>query len=172
MRMRNGVVVVTLAAGVAAGAACGRSETPAETAKPVEPLFKPIDPSQVPAAPGAAASAPTMPALGGAPGTLQPVAMVTDMASGWPVNLAIGQEMTARLTSDASGGRWALRPGTDGGVMALQGAPASEASPGQPAAEVFRLKAVKPGNASLTFDLRKGPEAAPLKSVSYPVTVQ
>lgn len=107
-----------------------------------------------------------------APGGATPTAMVTDMASGWPVNLTAGQEMTARLAVDPSGARWSLRPGTDGGVLALQGAPATETPVGQPAVEVFHLRAARAGRTTVTFDLKKGAEATPLKSVSYPVTVQ
>ena len=97
--------------------------------------------------------------------------MVTDMASGWPINLAIGQEMTARLTAD-QGGRWSLRDGSDAGVVALQGQPATERPAGQPAVEVFRLKATKAGKTTVTFDFKKGSDPAAAKSVSYPVTVQ
>ena len=38
--------------------------------------------------------------------------------------------------------------------------------------EVFRLKAAKPGKTTITFDLKKGSDAAAAKSVSYPLTVQ
>jgi copper homeostasis protein (lipoprotein) len=117
---------------------------------------------------------PAAPAGGSAPvtfGTGEPVAMVTDLASGWPVTLSLGQEMTVRLTADrAAGGRWTLRPATDGGVVMRQGEPAYE----QTAAggvEVFRFKAVKAGQTLLTFDYRIGTATA-AKSVSYPVTAK
>jgi copper homeostasis protein (lipoprotein) len=100
-----------------------------------------------------------------------PAAMVTDLASGWPINLSIGQEMTARLTADAAG-RWSLRAGSDAGVLTLQGSPARERTAGQPEVEVFRLKAAKPGTTTLTFDFKRGSESAAARSVSYAVTVQ
>jgi copper homeostasis protein (lipoprotein) len=124
--------------------------------------------TQLPPAPGAPAASPP----GGSPATgPMPAAMVTDMASGWPISLAIGQEMTARLTADQAG-RWSLRAGSDAGVVALQGQPATERPGGQPAVEVFRLKAAKAGRTTVTFDFKKGSDAAAAKSVSYPVTVQ
>lgn len=99
--------------------------------------------------------------------------MVTDLASGWPINLRVGQAMTARLAADkVSGARWSLRPGSDGGIVTLAGAPAQETPAGGPAVEVFRLVAAKPGKTTLTFDLKKGADAAALKSASYPVTVE
>jgi copper homeostasis protein (lipoprotein) len=112
-----------------------------------------------PSGPPAVASSPTM------------AAMVTDLASGWPINLTVGQEMTARLTADAAG-RWSLRGGPNAGVLTLQGDAETERPTGQPAVEVFRLKAAKPGTTTLTFDLKRGSEPAPARSVSYPVTVQ
>lgn len=122
-------------------------------------------PAPITLAPGA-----IPPALPG--GAAQPAAMVTDMASGWPVALAVGQEMTARLTADrATGARWALRAGSDAGIVSLQGSPTPEAPAGQAPVEVFRLRAVKPGKTTLMFDLKKGADAA-IRSVSYPVTVQ
>jgi copper homeostasis protein (lipoprotein) len=105
------------------------------------------------------------------PGGPMPAAMVSDMASGWPISLTVGQEMTARLTADAAG-RWSMRQGSDGGVVALQGDPTTDRPAGQPAVEVFRLKATKPGKTTITFDLKKGSDAAAEKSVSYPLTVQ
>lgn len=108
-----------------------------------------------------------------APGVAQPAAMVTDLAAGWPINLRIGQEMTARLTADrAAGERWSLRAGSDGGVMAAVGAVAYEPKESGAGIEVHRFKAVKPGSITLTFDLKKGSGAAAIRSVSYPVTVQ
>lgn len=116
----------------------------------------------------------TAPAPAPAPGVSQPAAMVTDMAAGWPINLRIGQEMTARLTADRSAGeRWSPRAGSDGGVMAAEGAVSYEPNEGGGAGiEVHRFKAVKPGSITLTFDLKKGSSAAAIRSVSYPVTVQ
>ena len=112
----------------------------------------------------------SLPAVPG--GAVQPTAMVTDMASGWPVALAVGQEMTARLTADrAAGVRWSMRDGSDAGIVALQGPPTEETPAGRPAVDVFRFRAVKPGTTTLTFDLKKGAAAA-IRSVSYPVTVQ
>jgi predicted secreted protein/uncharacterized lipoprotein NlpE involved in copper resistance len=120
------------------------------------------------------APAMSLPASGpptAAPSGPQPAAMVTDMASGWPVTLTPGQELVARLTSDrAAGARWVLRAGSDGGVVAMQGEPISETPGTGPAVEVFRLKATKPGKTTLTFDLKKGSDA--LKSASYSITVQ
>jgi copper homeostasis protein (lipoprotein) len=114
------------------------------------------------------------PAAGLPPGSgmgALPAAMVTDMASGWPIALTVGQEMTARLTADTAG-RWSLRPGSDAGVVTLQGDPATERPAGQPAAEVFRLKATKAGKTTIAFDFRKGSDPAAARSVSYPITVQ
>lgn len=102
----------------------------------------------------------------------QPAAMVTDMASGWPVALRVGQQVTARLTGDrAAGARWSMRAGSDGGIVAVEGEPAYEPSP-QGGVEVFSLRAIKPGSTTLTFDLKKGSDPAAVRSVSYPVTVQ
>jgi predicted secreted protein len=154
------------------GAGCSRQEAPAATQAPAEPIFKPIDPAQVPTstAPLTLSPAAAPPAVPG--GAAQPTAMVTDMASGWPIALAVGQEMTARLTADGTAGvRWSMRAGSDAGIVALQGPPASEAPAGRPAVEVFRFKAMKPGSTTLTFDLTKGAAAA-IRTVSYPVTVQ
>jgi predicted secreted protein len=80
--------------------------------------------------------------------------------------------MTARLGADrAAGGRWSLRAATDGGVVLRQGEPTYEkAATG--GVEVFRLKAVKPGQTLLTFDYKLGSAATATRSVSYPVTVQ
>jgi predicted secreted protein len=99
--------------------------------------------------------------------------MVTDLASGWPVTLRVGDAMTARLTADrAAGLGWSLRPGSDAGIVSVAGDPVFEASAGAPGVEVFRLVAVKPGQTTLTFDYRKGSDPAGLRSVSYPLTVQ
>lgn len=99
--------------------------------------------------------------------------MVTDLASGWPVTLRVGQSMTARLTADrAAGMRWSLRPGTDGGVMAVAGEPTFEAADGSGGIEVFRLNAVKPGQTTLIFDYKKGSDPAAARSASYQITVQ
>jgi copper homeostasis protein (lipoprotein) len=125
--------------------------------------------TELPPATGASA-APPPPAGSLASGPL-PAAMVTDMASGWPINLKVGQEMTARLTADPAG-RWSLRSGSDGGVIAVEGQPATERPAGQPAVEVFRLKATKAGKTTVTFDFKKGSNPSAAKSVSYPVTVQ
>jgi len=111
------------------------------------------------------------PGAGAPPQGGLPAAMVTDMASGWPVNLTVGQEISARLTADAAG-HWSLRAGSDGGILALQGEPGTEPGTGQPAVEIFRLKATRAGKTVLTFDLKKGSGAAAARSVSYPVTVQ
>lgn len=113
-----------------------------------------------------ATSAVPVPAMGG-----EPVAMVTDLASGWPVALKVGQPMVARLTADrTAGGRWTLRPGTDGGIVVREGEPTFETA-ASGAVQVVRLKAVKPGKADVTFDYAVGP-ATPARSVSYPITVQ
>jgi hypothetical protein len=37
---------------------------------------------------------------------------------------------------------------------------------------VFRLKATKAGKTTITFDFKKGSNAAAARSVSYPITVQ
>ena len=117
----------------------------------------------------------TPPTASAAPVTLgasEPAAMVTDLAAGWPVMLRVGQEMTARLGADrAAGGRWSLRAATDGGIVLRLGDPAYEKTE-KGGVEVFRLKAVKPGQTLLTFDYKMGSSATATRSVSYPVTVQ
>jgi len=147
--------------------ACGGPHE--EPAAQQAPVFKPVDPATMPKPESGgpvglpAASAP----LGN-----QPAAMVTDLASGWPVALRVGQRMTARLAADrAAGGRWSLRAGSDGGIVMREGEPAYETSP-KGGVEVFTLKAVKPGSTTLTFDYKQGSAADALRSVSYPVTVQ
>jgi predicted secreted protein len=119
--------------------------------------------TELPPAAGLAAAVP--------PAAPMPAAMVSDMASGWPLTLFLGQEMTARLTADPAG-RWSLRQGSDGGVVTLQGEPAIDRPAGQPAVEVFRLKATKAGKTTIAFDFKKGRDATAAKSVSYPLTVQ
>jgi predicted secreted protein len=163
MALGTGLRVCAVAASLAAIAACGGGgNAPATTPPPqAEPVFKPVDPS-------APAILPTPPAGGS-----EPIAMVTDLASGWPITLRVGQSMLARLTADrAAGMRWSLRPGSDGGIVALAGEPTYEATAGSPGVEVFRLTATKPGRTTLTFDYRKGSDPIALKSASYPVTVQ
>lgn len=146
-------------------AACGGSkEQPAARQAPV---LKPVDPAALPVPPGAAS-------LGTPPASLgdQPAAMVTDLASGWPIALRVGQRMTARLAVDrTAGARWSMRAGSDGGVVALEAEPAPEQGSAG-GVEVFALKAVRPGSTTLTFDFKKGTGPAALRSVSYPVTVQ
>jgi copper homeostasis protein (lipoprotein) len=105
-------------------------------------------------------------------GAGEPAAMVTDLAAGWPVMLKVGQEMTARLAADrAAGGRWSLRAGTDGGIVLRLGEPTYEKKD-KAGVEVFRYRAVKPGQTLLTFDYKMGASATATRSVSYPVTVQ
>ncbi len=106
-----------------------------------------------------------------------PGAMVTDMATGWPVTLQVTQELTARLTANRSTGYgWTLRAGSDGGILAQQGAADYErpegAPPGAGGVEVFRFKATKPGQTTLAFDYKRAGDSSPAKSVSYTVTVQ
>jgi copper homeostasis protein (lipoprotein) len=151
-----------------------REQKRIESSHPLS-LVRVSDPSAQPGPAALGSLTPSTPTAASAPvkaGAGEPAAMVTDLASGWPVTLRIGQEMTARLTADrAKGGRWALRPATDGGVVLRQGEPAYEpASAG--GVEVFRLKAVKAGQTLLTFDYRIGAATAATRSVSYPVTVQ
>jgi predicted secreted protein len=155
-------------AGVLVAVACGgASEAPAP--QPQAPVFTPVDPATMPRPESGAplGAPPASPALGN-----QPVAMVTDLASGWPVALRVGQQMTARLAGDrAAGGRWSLRVGSDGGIVLREGEPAYE--PAQNGGvEVFTLKAIKPGSTTLTFDYKQGSNASAVRSVSYPVTVQ
>jgi copper homeostasis protein (lipoprotein) len=122
------------------------------------PFIPPPDPSAAPA---------PAPVPGG-----EPVAMVTDLASGWPVALKVGQPMVARLSADqAAGGRWTLRAGSDAGIVVREGEPVFEAV-GAGSVQVIRLKAVKPGTASVTFDYTLGQATTPGRSVSYPITVQ
>lgn len=106
-----------------------------------------------------------------------PGAMVTDMASGWPVTLQVGQELTARLTANRSTGYgWTLRAGSDGGILEPQGKPdyetAGDTKPGAGGVEVFRFKAAKPGQTTLAFDYKRAGDASPAKSATYTVTVQ
>jgi predicted secreted protein len=159
--------VLTLAGG------CGGAKEAAAPAQQ-DPVFKPIElPPGGTMAPGsltpAAPAAPSAPVTFGAG---EPAAMVTDLASGWPVALVMGQEMTARLAADrAAGGRWSLRPASDGGVVVREGEPAYEKTAGG-GVEVFRFKAAKAGQTLLTFDYRIGAATAATRSVSYPVTVK
>jgi predicted secreted protein/uncharacterized lipoprotein NlpE involved in copper resistance len=117
----------------------------------------------------------TPPTNSAAPVTLgagEPAAMVTDLAAGWPVMLKVGQELTARLAADRSaGGRWSLRPATDGGIVLRLGEPTYEQTD-KAGVEVFRYRAVKPGQTLLTFDYSIGAVTTSAKSVSYPVSVQ
>jgi predicted secreted protein len=97
--------------------------------------------------------------------------MVTDLASGWPLTLRVGQDLTARLSVDrASGARWTLRPGSDGGILTGQGPPTYESAEGK-GVEIFQFKASKPGTTELTFELRSGSGGSPARTVSYQVTV-
>ncbi|MCC7178517.1 MAG: protease inhibitor I42 family protein [Acidobacteria bacterium] len=158
----SGLLGITLLA-----AACGGAQE--QPAGQQAPAFKPVDPATLPP-PGSGAPL-AVPPASQLPGD-QPAAMVTDLASGWPVALRVGQRMTARLAGDrAAGARWSMRAGSDGGVVALEGEPAWEQEP-KGGVEVFALKAVKPGSTTLTFDYKKGADPAALRSVSYPVTVQ
>jgi predicted secreted protein len=173
MALRKGFEVCVMVALVATGACGGRDEAPGTAqATPEAPVFKPVDPANpptLPVPPPGTQPAPTV-SLGG---QSQPMAMVTDLASGWPITLKVGDAMTARLTADrAAGLRWSLRAGSDAGIVSVAGDPVYETPAGTPAVEVFRLVAVKPGQTTLTFDYKKGGDAAALKSVSYPLTVQ
>jgi predicted secreted protein len=97
--------------------------------------------------------------------------MVTDLATGWPLTLQIGQDLSARLSVDrATGARWTLRPGSDGGILAQQGPSTFESAEGK-GVEVFQFRATKPGKTELTFELRPGGGGSPTRSVSYQVTV-
>ncbi len=138
------------------------------TAAPVTPGALSLGTPAPSAAPPAVFPAPPVASSGAS----EPAAMVTDLASGWPVALRVGQEMTARLGADrAAGGRWSLRAATDGGIVLRLGDPAYEKTE-KGGVEVFRLKAVKPGQTRLAFDYTLGASATAAKSVSYPVTVQ
>jgi predicted secreted protein len=166
--------VTVLCAGLVVSVGCRRAEPPpAAPASQGEPLFKGLEPAPPVASPGGAGAATLPPATlpdGTVPGAM---AMVTDLASGWPVTLQVGQSMSARLTADrAGGGRWSMRRGSDAGLLTIEGEPKPEEPPGGPAVEVFQIKAVKPGQTTLIFDLRKGSAAEPLRTVSYPITVQ
>lgn len=153
-------------AGALTAAACGGPQEP--PARQQAPVFRPVDPATMPR-PGS--GGPVGLSAAPAPPGNQPAAMVTDLASGWPIALGVGQQMTARLAADrAAGGRWSLRAGSDGGIVMREGEPAYEPSQ-QGGVEVFTLEAVKPGSTTLTFDYRQG-SADALRSVSYPVTVQ
>jgi predicted secreted protein len=172
------VRVLALSSSLVAAAACGggsdtvKAPAPA-TPQQTEPLFKPIDPATAPPPPGQTPSSAPPPSAPLPGGGSEPVAMVTDLASGWPLNLGVGQTMMARLTADrAAGLRWSLRPGTDGGILTLAGDPGYESKPGEPAVEVFRLTATKPGKTTVAFDYKKGSDGTVLKSASYSVTVQ
>jgi predicted secreted protein len=151
---------------------------------PEPAVATPNDPKPSSSSPAAATAQPSDLKLTFAPqagtpaapaGPAGPTAMVTDLASGWPVTLRIGQQMTVRLTTTRSAGeRWSLRPGSDGGLVRLQGPAVFEpgGASGGAGAEVFRVEAVKVGKTDLTFDLTRGSGTAPAKSASYPVTVQ
>lgn len=158
---------VGLAGALMAAACGGTSDAPAPQAQ--APVFTPIDPATLPRPESGAPAG--LPPASPMPGD-QPAAMVTDMASGWPIALRVGQRMTARLAGDrAAGGRWSLRAGSDGGVVLSEGEPAYETAQ-KGGVEVFTLSAVRPGSTTLTFDYKQGSSAAAVRSVSYPVTVQ
>lgn len=174
MAIRTGFGVCMLAATVATAGCGGRDEPPAAgQATPEAPVFKPVDPANPPTLPMPPPGAQPAPATGLGGQSQQSMAMVTDLASGWPITLRVGDSMTARLTADrAAGLRWSVRSGSDAGIVSVAGDPAYETPAGAPGVEVFRLVAVKPGQTTLTFDYRKGSDPGALKSVSYPVTVQ
>ena len=176
MRFRIALGAFTAATCLVVTTACGggakEEPAPAPTPAPNEPLFKPVDPNTIPPPPSTSNPSLSPPAGPAGAGT-EPMAMVTDLASGWPVNLRVGQTMTARLTADrAAGGRWSLRAGSDGGIVAVEGEPSYETPPDEAAVEVFRLNATKPGQTTLTFDYKQGSSAQAIRTVSYPVTVQ
>jgi predicted secreted protein len=150
-------------AGLSVVTACRREPAAEKTDAPTL-VFKPLEP-------GAAAPSGAAPPQVGVPGG--PAAMVTDMASGWPITLQVGQDVMVRLTTDRAGGMaWKPKATTD--VLSIPGEPQFE--PGSPAGgtEVYRVKAVKPGEATLAFEYRRTaePNAAPAKTVSYQVTVK
>jgi predicted secreted protein len=97
-----------------------------------------------------------------------PAAMVTDMASGWPITLQVGQDVMVRLAADRAGGMGWKPKGTSD-VLSTPAEPVVEGG-----TEVYRVKAAKPGQATLTFEYRRtaDPSAAPARTVSYQVTVK
>jgi predicted secreted protein len=158
--------VLVLVAPVLSGATACSSETPADKpAAPAAVTFKPIAPGDAVPTPTAAA-----PMVGG-PG--QPAAMVTDMATGWPITLQVGQDVMVRLSADrASGLTWVPK---EGAVILTPGEATWEpASGGVGGTEVYRVRAVKVGQAALVFEYRKKDDAgaAPVRTVTYQVTVK
>lgn len=176
MRVGNfvGVAALGVSLAMAATGCRGAERQPATPAGQGEPLFKGVEPAAPPVVPQAGPQTAKFPPATMPDGTIAaPMAMVTDLASGWPVTLQVGQSMTARLTADrAAGGGWLLRAGSEGGVLRVEGEPAYESEAGAAGVEVFQLEAVKAGKTTLTFDLTKGRGAQPTRSVSYPITVQ
>jgi predicted secreted protein len=160
-RLTMGLLVM---AGLSVVTACSRE--PAASDKPAAApaiTFKPVEPG------AAAPTGPLFPTVG-APGG--PSAMVTDMASGWPITLQVGQDVMVRLATDRTGGMaWKPRAASD--VLAA-GEPAFEPGPAGGGTEVYRVKALKPGEATLVFEYRRtaDPNAAPARTVSYQVTVK
>jgi predicted secreted protein len=163
MTIPRPTAIALVLAGLGAVTGCGGDSAADKPAAPAL-TFKPLEPG------AAAPAAPPAPQVG-LPGG--PAAMVTDMASGWPITLQVGQDVMVRLTADrASGMGWKPKGASD--VLSIPGEPLFE--PGGPAGgtEVYQVKAVKPGLATLAFEYRRTaePNAAPAKTVSYQVTVR
>src|SRR5262245_3309823 len=137
--------IVLLLAGLSLVTACGRDAAPDKPAAPPV-TFKPVPPGGAPPASGSPAPSSTGSMVGGPGG---PAAMVTDMASGWPITLQVGQEVMVRLATNRNGGMgWKQK-----------GSPAELQSPAEPkfenGTEIYLVKAVKPGQAALVFEYRK-----------------
>ena len=164
MTIRRIPTLALLMAGLSVVTACSREPAADKPAAPAV-TFKPVPPGGT-----AATGAPSAPQVG-VPGG--PAAMVTDMASGWPITLQVGQDVMVRLAADrAAGMGWKQKASTD--LLSAPAEPTFEPGGAAGGTEVYRVKAVKPGEAKLTFEYRKtaDPNAAPARTVTYTVTVR
>jgi inhibitor of cysteine peptidase len=97
---------------------------------------------------------------------------LTDEQSGQRFDLAVGQEAVVRLKSNPTTGyRWSLE--TRSAVLGVLGEPAFEPPakplPGAGGTEVWRLKSMTAGTATLVFEYRRPWEkgAPPVRSASF-----
>jgi hypothetical protein len=102
---------------------------------------------------------------------------VTDLASGWPVQLSVGQALIARLevTRNDVPRVWTLRAASDGGLLSMAGSEREEdggvLDAGSPV-QIIRLKAVKAGATTLAFDYTYDGKASEIWNMVLPVVVR
>ena len=116
--------------------------------------------------------------LGTVPGTVTGSVTVTAEQAGADVELGVGQSLIVRLaTGSTSGHEWALVD-PEPGVLSV-GAPTFERTLRSVSAEeaggdmIWRLRAMRPGTAQLTFELRRPRDLAPAQQRAiYRVTVR